>query len=285
MKKKLSVIMSVYNEKKEWLEMSIQSILTQTFQEFEFIIVLDNPNNMEAKNILKKYMLSDKRIKIIYNEKNEGLVYSLNKALEFSNGEFIARMDADDISKKDRFEIQLKYLEQHSNIDIVAGFLIKIDEIGKVVSQDMINDYSYNDVRIRQTYENYIPHPTWMFRKSILKKLKGYNLVPLAEDYDFTCRALLNNYNIKVIPEYLIYYRIRNNGISIKNNFKQFLIANEISKSYMSAIIKNKEYNPYKNIEKIINSNYTKLYKKFKYKSINLKKIILKKITKLKLIS
>lgn len=94
-----------YNEKQDWLTESINSILNQTYLNLEFIIVLDNPENIELKNILNEYKLKDSRVKLLINEVNKGLVFSLNRALKECSGDYIARMDADDISHLDRIKI------------------------------------------------------------------------------------------------------------------------------------------------------------------------------------
>ena len=112
---KLSIIMPVYNEKVEWIKESIESIIYQTFTEFEFIIILDNPENKEAEKLLENYSKKDKRIRILKNKKNIGLVKTLNIGLDVANGEFIARMDADDIALPERFEKQMNFLIRNKN--------------------------------------------------------------------------------------------------------------------------------------------------------------------------
>src|SRR5690625_452840 len=97
----ITVLMSIYNEDMLWLRDSIESILNQTYQNFEFIIINDNPSNDINKVILKEYIKKDNRIKIIENDTNLGLTLSLNKGLRESTGLYIARMDADDIAHKD----------------------------------------------------------------------------------------------------------------------------------------------------------------------------------------
>lgn len=111
--------MSTYNEENMLIRQAVESILNQTYSEFEFIIVLDNPKNIEIANLIQEYASRDKRIVILKNEKNLGLVKSLNKALEISKGEYIMRMDADDISEKDRIEKEYKFLKEN-NLDLVA---------------------------------------------------------------------------------------------------------------------------------------------------------------------
>ena len=101
---KISVIMSAYKEDEKWLRASIESILNQSFQDFEFIIVLDNPDAKKLDYIIKEYKERFSKIKYFKNKKNMGLVYSLNFALKHAKGEYIARMDADDIEIPTRLE-------------------------------------------------------------------------------------------------------------------------------------------------------------------------------------
>lgn len=126
---KISVIMSAYNETLDELSSSIDSIIKQTYQNIEFIIVDDNPKNKNIKTAVHK--VKDSRIKLIENKKNVGLVQSLNEAINQATGCFIARMDADDISKKNRLEDELHYVERNK-LDVVGSFLEIIDENGVV---------------------------------------------------------------------------------------------------------------------------------------------------------
>ena len=131
MKHKISVIMACYNEEKEWVRESINSILGQSFDDFEYIIVLDNPNNKLLRDYLEEIKKIDDRIKLIINDKNEGLVSSLNKAIKYSTGEYIARMDSDDISMNNRLEIQYEYLENNPEISLISSKAIIINENGE----------------------------------------------------------------------------------------------------------------------------------------------------------
>ena len=127
---KISVIMSVYNEKERELKAAIDSILGQTYQNLEFIIVLDNPLNKKLQSVIEDYAEKDSRIRFFINNQNIGLVGSLNNALEYVTGDFIARMDADDISLKTRLADQLDYLKK-SNADFVFAGIEYIDEDDK----------------------------------------------------------------------------------------------------------------------------------------------------------
>lgn len=112
--KLISVIMSVYNES-EYIAEAIESILKQTYKKFEFIIV-DDCSTDETPEIIKHYAESDNRIIFVQNETNLGLTQNLNKALNISNGAYIARMDGDDISLPERFERQIEFLNEHKEI-------------------------------------------------------------------------------------------------------------------------------------------------------------------------
>ena len=122
--KKISVIMSTYNEKEIWVKEAVDSILNQTVNDFEFIIIVDKPDNNKIIDLLHEYEMNDKRVKVYINNKNLGLVKSLNKAIRLSNGKFIARMDADDYSYPQRFEKQLNLLQNNPDVSLCATGVI-----------------------------------------------------------------------------------------------------------------------------------------------------------------
>ena len=128
----ISVIMATYKEKIELLKVAIESILKQTYNNFEFIIILDNPENIEHIRCIENYQKNDDRIRFYINEKNMGLTKTLNKALSLSKGKYICRMDADDVSMPDRIEKQLHYLNQY-HYDLIGGLSHMIDENGKTI--------------------------------------------------------------------------------------------------------------------------------------------------------
>ena len=121
-KPRISVLMGVYNEKISWINESVESILHQSYQNFEFIIIDDNPSNNEVKSYLLNLKEKDERVIVIFNDYNIGLTKSLNKGLAIAKGEYIARMDADDISFVSRFEKQVSYLDNHPECDAVYGY-------------------------------------------------------------------------------------------------------------------------------------------------------------------
>lgn len=219
---KVSVVMSAYNESKSDIEKSIESILNQSFSDFEFIIILDNPSNYDLKKILKEYETKDKRIKVFVNEENMGLARSLNKGIELSSGELICRMDADDISFNNRIELQVKKFENNPKLDVLSGSIIKIDEndneIGKCI-------YQVDSKRINKTLlkADIIVHPSVMFKRERIMAIGNYRNFPTAQDFDLWLRCVTSNYNIDVMSDTILYYRVRSTSITSTKALQQWL--------------------------------------------------------------
>ena len=140
---KISVVMAVYNGERHLRE-AIDSILNQTFADFEFVII-DDASTDRSGRILQEYAGKDKRIVIIGNETNMGLSKSLNKGIRLTKGEYIARMDADDISFPDRFEKQVKFLDDHNDIGILGTHYLQMD-IGGKDSREIFASPGQNDI-------------------------------------------------------------------------------------------------------------------------------------------
>lgn len=232
----ISVIMSVYNEKENWLIWSIESVLEQSYKNFEFIIILDNPDNIKLDNIVQKYCKRDSRIRYFKNEKNIGLVKSLNIALTHVKSDFIARMDADDVSLPLRFEKQMSFMKDHSDIDFIGARCINIDEKGKEIYRD--SKIPEDMKLIKSCLENvdFINHPTWLFKKKCAEKLGGYREIPCAEDYDFLLRLITNGFKLANTNEFLVKYRIRKDGISKSNSLHQLLYSKHVVEMYKSRL-------------------------------------------------
>ena len=179
----ISVIMSIYNEKESWIKESIESILNQTHKNLEFIIIIDNPTREDLIKVVKKYAKKDNRIKYFINIENKGLVYSLNRALEYCNGEFIARMDADDISHLNRFEKQLEYLKKNK-LDLIGSNVNLFNEKGVFYTTNKLLSHKYIK-RLLAFGTIGIVHPTFFAKSEVFKKLNGYKNALHAEDKEF----------------------------------------------------------------------------------------------------
>lgn len=234
----VSVIMSNYNTPEEYLRASIESILNQTYQNFEFIIV-DDCSTDNSLSIIESY--TDDRIKVIKNEQNLGITKSLNRGLAVAKGEFVARMDADDISLETRFAKQVEFLKNHPD-HIVCGTGVKL--IGDWQTNHT-NEYICGIIPDKETYQiqllfsNYpnIVHPTAMFNHNMLLEHNiTYNEnYPLAQDYRMwiSCSEVAECANI---PETLLYYRVHNKAISSDKKELQRNIAIQIKQEQLKKL-------------------------------------------------
>lgn len=164
---KISVLTPIYNTNPIYLRAMIESILSQTFTDFEFIILNDSPENTELDTIVKSYQ--DKRIRYFINEKNLGIAESRNKLIDLANGEYIAIADHDDISLPNRLELESKYLDTHPHIGAVGGHVIEIrNNSEQRIIKRPINDH---DIKISLINDKYVCNPVHsgcMIRKSVL---------------------------------------------------------------------------------------------------------------------
>lgn len=213
----ISVVMAVYNTNEEYLRESIESILGQTYKNFEFLIVDDGSNSV-TKNILKEY--TDKRIRILENFTNIGLTKSLNRALREARGKYIARMDADDVSYVERLEKQMQYMERHPEVGVLGCWTSNnIDrEInhwhGAVPSEWR---------RVAMLFANCgVCHPSAFIRRSVMNKnqLLYDERIEKSQDYELWIR-LLNCSEMAVYPQTLLMYRIHDEQITVGNQSSQ----------------------------------------------------------------
>ena len=232
----ISVIMSTYKEDERLLRESIESILNQTYKDFEYIIILDYPDNDVHKSVIEEYALKDDRIHFYINEKNMGLTDSLNRGLSLCHGEYIARMDADDISLPDRLERQMKYLEKN-HYDLIGGITEMINENGSLLYSIKSVPTDPKKINKALRYSQCIAHPTWLGKKEVFEKNAGYCHMPLCEDYDFTLRAVLNGFVISNLNEPVLKYRMTSNSISRSNLFEQYLYMSYITNEYKNNCI------------------------------------------------
>ena len=230
---RISVIMSVFKEPIDWLQQSIDSILGQTYKDFEFIIVCDNPDYEDGKNVLNKYAKKDERIKILFNEENIGLTKSLNKALAVAQGELIARMDADDISKKERFALEVEFMEANPDIDVCHANIIYVDGKGNVTGERQLEAAKHVEQWL--CWENPIAHSSVMFKRSLLQKRKlFYNEeYRSAQDYELWSFLSLEDVKFGYINVPLLEYRVSEAQVSRSGRPKQLNNAIIIRRNYI----------------------------------------------------
>lgn len=212
----ISVVMSVYNGEK-YLREAINSILEQSYADFEFIII-DDCSTDNSLDIIKSY--KDNRIRLIRNKANLRLPASLNMGIRLANGKYIARMDADDISLPDRFLKQVNYLESHPEVVALGGSFQAIDGNGR-------NLYKHHAL-IEEKLDRYylipspLAHPTVMMRREIIVNNNLFYDVKYssAQDYDLWLR-IRKYFKIANLPEVLLKYRIHKKSISSVRSHEQ----------------------------------------------------------------
>lgn len=242
MSKKVSVIMSVYNEREDWLKKAIESILFQTYRDIEFIVILDNPENHRLEDIILKYAKDDDRIRFFKNDINVGLVESLNKALIYVTGDYIARMDADDISVSNRIEIQVENIEK-TGADLVATAMMFIDEEDKPIGYSGCYGKTSKACKESLSIRNILPHPTWLYKREMLKVVGNYHHVQTAEDYEWLCRAACAGFKMHCMDNVLFNYRIRNNGVCVGKAYQQYKMTEIVRREYSRALKENNSFN------------------------------------------
>ena len=225
--------MPVYNSQK-YLRKSIESILTQTIGDYEFIIVNDGSTDNSGQ-IIKNYQEKDDRI-ILLTQDNQGVTKSLNKGIKNSRGKYIARMDADDICAPKRFELQLEYLEKYPNTDIVGCMVSLISEKGKIIRS--LDDLPLEDYQIKWhlIFGSPLIHPALMIRRRIFDDIGYYDdSLNVAQDIEFW-RRLSHQIKFYNIPERLFDLRIHKESTSSLFPNEQENIRNKSLVQYINTV-------------------------------------------------
>lgn len=231
----ISVVMPVYNGER-FLREAIESILKQTYSDFEFIIINDGSTD-KTDEIVRSY--NDPRIVYIKNDKNLGLSKSFNTGIDAARGKYIARMDADDVCAPKRFERQLQFLERRPGVDIVGSNLRFIDEKSRPLS-NFKRQADHIDIKFSSLFSTPMMHPTIMGKTSVFKTHHYNEALSNSEDYELWSRLLFKtDTHFANIHEPLLFYR------TYPNSFTQTL---NLDKRIVSA------HNAITNIE-----HYTKL--------------------------
>jgi glycosyltransferase involved in cell wall biosynthesis len=215
---KISVLMPVYNAAK-FLNESIQSILSQTFFDFEFIIV-DDGSTDDSIAIIKTY--EDPRIVFVRNEKNLGISEALNKGIALAKSSLIARMDADDISQPTRLQKQYDYMTKNQDCALLSSWARVVTEDLKFVRLERYRSkfYYYNLI-----FECWMYHPTIMFRKKEVEEIGMYSM-PYSEDFDLFWK-MSRKFKIWNIPEALVDYRLSSTSLNVVLRKSEYEEANK----------------------------------------------------------
>lgn len=236
----VSVIMPCYNAE-NYIKAAIQSILGQTYKDLELIIIDDGSTDKSVEYI-REFCKADSRVRLLLNDANRGISYSRNLGIKNSRGKYIALMDADDACYKDRLLTQVRYLEEHTDIDAVSGYYDLLDEAGQVtVNKAKLKEYTPLQTKIKLLFECIIADSSTICRKDVLIK----NNIVFPEDYKavggykFWCEFALYG-KIAVLPVKYYQYRINMQGLTQvtkrNNREERYLWHDRVHKFYWEAV-------------------------------------------------
>ena len=223
----ISIGIPFYNAER-YLSYAILSVLSQSYKEWELILT-DDGSSDNSLAIANMYAEEDSRIRVVSDGRNKKLPYRLNQLIEESTGDFIARMDADDIMHPERLEKQLSFLETNKSYDLVSTGLVSIDKDNIVKGYRRVESLYDNFSNIEVSYP--IVHPSVMARRSWFERNRYSEKYPRAEDFELWTRAISNNdFKMAVLPNLLLYYREEGN-LSVDKILNTY---NDVFKIYSS---------------------------------------------------
>ena len=221
---KISIVLPVYNASTYLLE-ALESISNQTYTNWELIAINDGSTD-NSLELLQEYSKKEPRLRII-SRSNKGLPYTLNEGIHLAKGEYIARMDADDISLPQRLEKQLQYINE-KNADLCGSQYVTFGSYTITSSLPLDN----TDCKLQLLFCSAFAHPTILVKKSVLEKYKYNESYKCAQDYELWCRMAKDNVIMVNTPDVLLKYRYHENSISTKKRKDQVKYAEIIANSY-----------------------------------------------------
>lgn len=230
--KKLAIIIPIYlNDKLVYIQKAVQSILDQSYQNYSLFIAADGPIKPSVNDYLHE--ISGEKVEIIRYKENRGLASTLNDSIKYVKNagyKYIARMDADDISHKDRILKQMAFFEENNDVQVLGTQAYIIDSEDNIIGIKNVQlDINYNVLKKRSD----IIHPSAIFTASFFDSVGYYRVdVPPAEDYDLWFRAAKKNTSIKSIAERLYYFRYDENIVERRQEAQKYII--KIKKKYLS---------------------------------------------------
>lgn len=204
---KLSVLLPVYNTRSDWLTVAVESVLNQTYREFELLLLNDGSTNPDTLATLVAFEKADDRVRLIHNPENMGLPKTLNRGLTLARYDWIARMDGDDISEPQRFEKQVAFLKAHPDITLLGTNMYAFGEIHTICRYPEQHD----EIATALLDHCAMAHPTLIFRKDQILASGGYPTdYPNAEDYGLWTKLVLHHPEVRFanMPDLLYRYRV-----------------------------------------------------------------------------
>lgn len=233
---KISVVMSVFNGSR-FLSKAIKSVLNQSMNDFEFIII-DDGSTDDSLKIIQEFAVKDDRIRVVINKENIGLANSLNKGIDLAVGKYIARMDADDITVPDRFEKQMTFLENNPKIFVLGGSLRYLEEDGTL---GLVSGYPLSSglIKWQLFFGNPMAHDAVTFRRELFSKhgIRYDGNLRTTQDFDLWVK-IGSNFQMANLPDVLLYYRQHPDAVSHNGHELQKKNNLEIRKKLIEETIK-----------------------------------------------
>jgi glycosyltransferase involved in cell wall biosynthesis len=226
----VSVLMPVYNAEKH-LKEAIDSILSQSYTHFEFLIINDGSTD-SSEGIIQSY--ADERIRLIVNAGNKGLIYSLNHGISQCRGKYIVRMDADDISLPQRIEEQVTFMEQHADVGVCGCNYTQFTTSSETSYKAASN---HDEILSYMIFNSSVVHPSLILRRSVLLTLDpvfsvGYQH---SEDYELWSKLIAIN-KFSAVNKWLFRYRIHESQVTKTHNTQQLVSANKVRKELLDKL-------------------------------------------------
>ena len=234
MKPDISIIMSVYNGE-TYLAEAIESVINQTFKNWELVIINDCSTDSTA-DILAQFAAKDARIKVHPNEVNLKLPTSLNKAISLCEGKYIARMDADDICLPDRFEKQFKFMEENGDVALSSCRFMTIKN-GVYASGGAGGRVDNDAIRAMLLVANPILHPGVIAKAEVMKKFNYDTTLTCTEDLELWTRMAMENQKMQILPECLLIYRLHDKQITSTTLERQHTEVLKIQQKYYAKLL------------------------------------------------
>lgn len=234
-----TILQSVYKkDNPQFLSESLQSILDNTVQPVSIVLVKDGCLTPELDFVINEWT-SKLPIKVVGYEQNQGLAYALNYGLRFVDTELVARMDSDDICYTDRFEKQISYFMNNTNLALLSGYIDEFNDNPNIIVSTRTVPLDYSSIKEFLKRRNAFNHMAVMFKKSAVIASGNYQTVPYFEDYDLWIRMIQNGFYAENIPEKLVKARIGNDMIGRRHGIAYakheiFFLKRQLSSQYIT---------------------------------------------------
>lgn len=219
-----SVLMSVYKkENPSYMRDCLNSVFNQTLQPTEVVLVEDGPLTQELYDLVSNFEKHHSRLKVVPLETNGGLGKALNEGLKHCSYDYVARMDTDDQCYPTRFEKQIKFLEEHPDIDVVGSLTTEFTDDENGVKKILSTKYFPETIEENERYSRKrcpVEHPAVIFKKQAVLKAGGYQHCLLFEDYHLWARMFVNGAKFYNIQEPLLYFRMTEDSFNRRGGLK-----------------------------------------------------------------